>query len=53
MMDNWPFVHASLPDGQGIDDWIPYDMFGWSDADGDGIPEIIDSTPYGTTGLTP
>src|SRR5258706_2274774 len=50
MMDSWPFVSATLPDGLAIDDWIPYDLFGWSDSDGDGVPEIIDTTPYGTGG---
>ena len=35
------------------DDWIPYDLFGWSDTDGDGVPEIIDPTPYGTSGPKP
>jgi hypothetical protein len=50
MLDNWPFIQgATGPDGTTVDDWIPYAMFGWTDADGDGIPEIIDPTPYGTT----
>jgi hypothetical protein len=53
MMDNYPFVKATLPDGLIIDDWIPYELFGWSDADGDGMPEIIDPTPYGTSGPKP
>jgi hypothetical protein len=53
MMDNYPFGKATLPDGLPIDDWIPYELFGWSDADGDGVPEIIDSTPYGTSGPRP
>ena len=22
-------------------------LFGWEDVDGDGVPEILDSTPYG------
>lgn len=39
-------------DGSGIAQlnkglWFPYSLFGWVDADGDGIPEILDSTPYG------
>jgi hypothetical protein len=25
------------------------ELFGWTDTDGDGVPEIIDSTPYGTS----
>ena len=53
MMDSWPFISATLPDGLAIDDWIPYDLFGWSDADGDGVPEIIEPTPYGTRGPIP
>ncbi len=51
MMDNWPAIlGVPGPDGSNIDDWIPYVIFGWTDSDGDGIPEIIDPTPYGTTG---
>lgn len=49
MMDNWPFISATGPDGLTMSDWIPYVMFSWTDTDGDGIPEIIDPTPYGTT----
>jgi hypothetical protein len=29
--------------------WEPYLMFGWTDADGDGVIEIMDQTPYGLT----
>jgi hypothetical protein len=55
MMDSWPFSPGTItsPDGKIHDDWIPYVMFGWTDTDGDGIPEIIDPTPYGTSGPQP
>ena len=53
MFDNWPRTPITLSDGTIIDDWITYDMFGWSDADGDGVPEIIDPTPYGSSGPQP
>ncbi len=55
MLDSWPFKPGAIvsPDGQIHDDWIPYAMFGWTDADGDGIPEIVDPTPYGTSGPQP
>jgi hypothetical protein len=53
MFDTWPRKSITLADGTLIDDWITYDMFGWSDADGDGVPEIIDQSPYGTTGPQP
>ena len=51
MEDTWPYIHSTAgPDGTTVADWIPYVMFGWTDTDGDGIPEILDPTPYGTTG---
>jgi hypothetical protein len=55
MMDSWPFTPSSVttPDGQIHDDWITYVLFGWTDTDGDGIPEILDPTPYGTQGPQP
>jgi hypothetical protein len=54
MMDNWPFIQSATgPAGMTIDDWIPYPLFGWSDADGDDLPEITDPTPYGTSGPQP
>lgn len=55
MSDNWVFQPSglTLPNGSIGDDWIPYVMFGWTDADGDGVPEILDSTPYGTSGPQP
>ena len=54
MMDDWPFtLGVAGPGDTTIDDWIPYVMFGWTDTDGDGVPEIIDSTPYGTSGPRP
>jgi hypothetical protein len=54
MMDDWPFQRGTAgPEGSVIDDWIPYVMFGWTDTDGDGIPEILDTTPYGTSGPKP
>ncbi len=55
MMDSWPFSPGSVlaPDGLRHDDWIPYVMFGWTDTDGDHLPEIIDPTPYGSAGPQP
>jgi hypothetical protein len=54
MMDDWPFgLGGAGPAGTSADDWIPYAMFGWTDTDGDGVPEIVDSTPYGTSGPKP
>lgn len=54
MMDDWPYSQGVAgPDGLSTTDWIPYTMFGWTDTDADGIPEILDSTPYGTTGPQP
>jgi hypothetical protein len=54
MMDDWPFQQGIPgPRGSSIDDWIPYTMFGWTDTDGDGIAEIIDPTPYDTSGPLP
>ena len=54
MLDDWPFtLGVAGPGGSTIDDWIPYVMFGWTDADGDGVREIEDSTPYGTSGPKP
>jgi hypothetical protein len=54
MMDDWPYLPSVAgPGGTVIDDWIPYAMFGWTDTDGDGVQEIIDTTPYGTTGPKP
>jgi hypothetical protein len=54
MMDDWPFLAGSSgPAGSVADDWIPYVMFGWTDTDRDGVPEILDATPYGTSGPKP
>ena len=54
MMDDYPYTPGVAgPNGTQADDWIPYTMFGWTDTDGDGVPEIIDSTPYGTAGPKP
>jgi hypothetical protein len=54
MMDDWPYRQGVAgPDGGPIDDWIPYVMFGWTDTDGDGVREIVDPTPYGTSGPQP
>jgi hypothetical protein len=54
MMDDGPYRSGVAgPDGSPIDDWIPYVLFGWTDTDGDGIREIVDTTPYGTTGPLP
>ena len=33
-----------------LDAWTPYLLFGWTDTDGDGVVEILDTaTPYGLT----
>jgi len=54
MMDDWPGPPLIAgPAGSTTNDWIPYNIFGWSDTDGDGIPEIVDPRPYGTTGPQP
>ena len=54
MMDDWPAtLGIAGPNGSLADDWIPYVMFGWTDTDGDGIAEIVDPTPYGTSGPQP
>ena len=29
---------------------VPPILFGWEDVDGDGVPEILDTTPYGRSG---
>ena len=52
MMDSWPFTPGglTLPNGTMADHWIPFTMFGWVDTGNDGIPEVLDSTPYGTSG---
>ena len=48
----WPGTHDWSPSCGGFD--LPYrpliaepSLFGWEDVDGDRIPEILDSTPYG------
>jgi hypothetical protein len=54
MMDDYPYKQDTIGvDGNPSPDWIPYVQFGWTDADGDGIPEIVDPTPYGTSGPKP
>lgn len=53
MMDDYPWKDGVGPNGNGIQDWVTYTMFGWTDTDGDGIPEILDPTPYGTSGPQP
>jgi hypothetical protein len=53
MLDDYPWKQGVRPDGSGFQDWIPYVLFGWTDTDGDGIPEIVDPTPYGTSGPKP
>ena len=54
MLDDWPGWHPIAgPFGAEIEDWVTYDLFGWTDTDGDGVPEIVDSTPYGTKGPKP
>jgi hypothetical protein len=55
LVDDWPIPPDMIPGpfGQPINDWVPYPMFGWTDADGDGIIEMLDPTPYGSSGPQP
>ncbi len=54
MMDDYPYKQdIAGPGSNRVDDWIPYVLFGWTDTDGDGVAEIVDPTPYGTTGPKP
>jgi hypothetical protein len=48
----WPGTHDWSPSCGGFTaDYAPFItapvLFGWEDTDGDGVPEILDSTPYG------
>ena len=48
----WGWAHEWAPScggtDLGFDPFIaPPTLFGWEDTDGDGVPEILDTTPYG------
>jgi len=46
----WPCINSVTQKDAAdecVDTTIPALMLGWVDTDGDGIPEILDSTPYG------
>jgi hypothetical protein len=52
---HWGWEHEwSAWCGTGQTPWWPFiaapALFGWTDTDGDGVPEILDATPYGRTG---
>ena len=47
----WPGSHDWAPQCNGQSVYRPFIvppiLFGWEDVDGDGVPEILDATPYG------
>jgi hypothetical protein len=47
---DWTECHSAGLDPFGYRFFVPPLLLGWEDVDGDGVPEILDSTPYGRAG---
>lgn len=47
---DWTSCHSAGQDPFGYRFLVPPVLLGWEDVDGDGVPEILDSTPYGSAG---
>jgi hypothetical protein len=45
----WPGTHdwAKCAADYGFNFRVPAVLLGWEDVDGDGVPEVLDTTPYG------
>ena len=47
---DWVRCHSTTNFSFGFHFWVPPLLLGWEDVDGDGVPEILDATPYGRPG---